>query len=85
MDDDDIDVEWAGSPDTVIDTPITAPHAILELPGYDVGRKDGCRACCQSCQEEVMRALIVVAGSKGLTRDEIANLIAAVRCEMVPT
>jgi len=84
--DDDALYDWSESSETVADPEgaITEPHATLNLPGYDVGRADGCKACCESCQEEVLAALDSVARLHGLTDDEIKHLIAAVRQRITP-
>jgi hypothetical protein len=83
---DDENHDFDDPSETVVDPEgaITAPHAVLQLPGYDVGRADGCKACCLSCQEEVFAALIHVAHEHGLEVSEIANLVAAVRGRISP-
>jgi hypothetical protein len=77
--------EWDEDAKTVVEEDaVTAPHEVLQLPGYDVGRNDGCIACCRSCQEEVFAALELVCLSRGLTKSETEHIILAVRRKITP-
>jgi hypothetical protein len=89
-DDDDPEQEWSDAPATVLDGApvvesgsVTAPHDVQALPGFDVGRArgkdEGCRACWTEGQEDALGALRHVLLERGLTNDETAHLVLAVR------
>lgn len=92
--DDDPAADWVDAEKTTLDEdlieaipaaasePVTAPHDVQQLPGYEVGRRAGreekARVCYEEGQEDVKAALRSVLLERGLTNEETAHLVLAV-------
>ena len=78
--------EWDEASETVVDPEgaITEPHAVLELPGYEVGRADGCKACWSEGQEDAIAAFYYVCRARGLSDGEIDAIVVAMRQRFTP-
>jgi hypothetical protein len=88
-DDGDPEHEWDDAR-TILDAivvpvadPVTAPHDLQALPGFEVGRSkgkdEGCRACWSEGQEDALGALRSILLERGLTNEEAAHLVLLVR------
>jgi hypothetical protein len=82
--------EWDAIP-TVIETePVTSPRDVSQLPGYAVGRlsgfaegrEAGCRGCWLEAQRDALEALRRVLVARGLSDDQTAHVVLAVRLQM---
>lgn len=98
--DDDPAADWVDPEKTTLDEdlleaipaaasePVTAPHDVQSLPGYEVGRRAGreekARVCYEEGQEDILEALRSVLVERGLTNEEAAHLVLAVRGRRTP-
>lgn len=93
--DDDPNDDFESAPATVLDgaiveavplassEPVTAPHDVTALPGYEVGRRAGreekAKVCYEEGQEDALASVRREMLTRGLTREEVDHFVLAAR------